>query len=110
LGLAAAAAASPAAALGQPAAALPGGGDWQPRPAFDAGDKEVELAWARDLGAEPPLDLDELPPAQTEPVAQPVIAEVIPSGARILSPSRHLLPWMRHRRPARWSRLPQLPP
>jgi len=77
LGLAAAAAASPAAALGQPAATLPGGGDWQPRPAFDAGDKEVELAWARDLGAEPPLDLDELPPAQTEPVAQPVIAEVI---------------------------------
>ena len=76
LGLAAAAA-SPAAGLGQPAAALPGGGDWSPRPAFDAGDKEVELAWARDLGAEPPLDLDELPPAQPEPAVQPVIAEVI---------------------------------
>lgn len=68
----------PAATLGQPAAALPGGGEWlATRPAFNADDKEVELAWARDLGAEPPLDLDQLPQAEAVPAAAPVIAEVI---------------------------------
>jgi hypothetical protein len=74
LGLATAAV-SAAALLGEPAAKLPGG-DWlQPASGFHAGDKEVELAWARDLGAEPPLDLDDLP-AASEAVL-PVIAEVI---------------------------------
>ncbi|UDM17968.1 hypothetical protein [Vogesella sp. XCS3] len=75
LGLAAAAV-SPAATLGEPAGKLPGG-DWPlAGGGFHAGDKEVELAWARDLGAEPPLDLDQLPDAR-EPEAPPVIAEVI---------------------------------
>ncbi len=75
LGLATAAA-SPAATLGEPAGKLPGG-DWPLASAgFHAGDKEVELAWARDLGAEPPLDLDQLPDA-IEPAPVPVIAEVI---------------------------------
>jgi hypothetical protein len=74
LGLAAAAL-STAALLGEPAAKLPGG-DWpQTAGGFHAGDKEVELAWARDLGAEPPLDLDHLPAASE--AAAPVIAEVI---------------------------------
>ncbi|MFN4236082.1 MAG: hypothetical protein ACK4FZ_02395 [Vogesella sp.] len=76
LGLAADSNALAAASLGQPAAALPGGGDWlASRSGFDASDKEVELAWARDLGAEPPLDLDQLPPPEAAVV--PVIAEVI---------------------------------
>ncbi|MDC7717623.1 hypothetical protein PQU95_10410 [Vogesella sp. DC21W] len=67
---------SPAATLGEPAGKLPGG-DWPLSVAgFHAGDKEVELAWARDLGAEPPLDLDQLPDA-SEPEVAPVIAEVI---------------------------------
>lgn len=75
LGLATAAV-SPAAMLGEPAGKLPGG-DWPlAGGGFHAGDKEVELAWARDLGAEPPLDLDQLPDA-TEPEPVPVIAEVI---------------------------------
>lgn len=75
LGLATAAV-SPAATLGEPAGKLPGG-DWPlAGGGFHAGDKEVELAWARDLGAEPPLDLDQLPDAR-EPEAPPVIAEVI---------------------------------
>lgn len=75
LGLATAAV-SPAAMLGEPAGKLPGG-DWPlGSGGFHAGDKEVELAWARDLGAEPPLDLDQLPDA-TEPEPVPVIAEVI---------------------------------
>ena len=75
LGLATAAV-SPAATLGEPAGKLPGG-DWPlAGSGFHAGDKEVELAWARDLGAEPPLDLDQLPDA-SEPEVAPVIAEVI---------------------------------
>jgi hypothetical protein len=76
LGLATAAV-SPAAILGEPAAKLPGG-DWPlANTGFHAGDKEVELAWARDLGAEPPLDLDQLPLATEPAPAQPVIAEII---------------------------------
>jgi len=89
----------PAAALGQPAAALPGGGEWlATRSAFNADDKEVELAWARDLGAEPPLDLDQLPQAEALPASAPVIAEVIrvrrtmPLPASEPAPATHVTP------------------